>query len=65
MFGDLACLCLGILLICNLWINFIFMDLFAVKVDGSDVIVGTPECFTNIITWACAIIRFFKENYVS
>ena len=29
--------------------NFNFMDLFAVKVDGSDVIVGTPECF-NIQT---------------
>ena len=27
--------------------NFIFVDLFAVKVDGSDVIVGTPECFNK------------------
>ena len=49
--------CLGILYICNLWIllrkssakNVIFVDFFAVKVDGSDVIVGTPECF-NIQT---------------
>ena len=43
---------MGILNICNLWIllrkivkilldeNVIFMDFFAVKVDGSDVIVG-------------------------
>ena len=50
--------CLGILHICNLWIllrkiviylvgrKFYLRGLFfAVKVDGSDVIVGTPECF--------------------
>ena len=50
--------CLGILHICNLWIliviylvgrNFYLRGFFAVKVDESDVIVGTPECF-NIQT---------------
>ena len=61
--------CLGILHICNLWIllrkiviylvgrKFYLRGLFfAVKVDGSDVIVGTPECF-NIQT------RYKFENF--
>ena len=53
--------CLGTLHICNLWIllrkiviylvgrKFYLRGFFAVKVDGSDVIVGTPKCF-NIQT---------------
>ena len=53
--------CLGILHICNLWIllrkieiylvgrRFYLRVFFAVKVEESEVIVGTPECY-NIQT---------------
>ena len=39
------------------------MDFFAVKIDGSDVTVGTPECL-NIPTFSADKIYYnFSQEY--
>ena len=60
---------MGILNICNLWILLrkiviylvIFMDFFAVKVDGSDVIAGI-SLYENLFTVKVLIMSYLKEH---